>query len=133
MRYSIQPADKRLMPIQYGTPLIRAALLGTILQVAMVVVGHSSPAVAQLFPVAGTGIGGLAGVLAGAWSPERSLGSAAGQGAIAGGAGALIGTIISLLLGDVPPSVIAIGTGASAGAGAIGAIVGRLMRGRTPQ
>lgn len=119
------------MPIQSGNPLMRAALLGTILQVAMVVIGHSSPAVAQLFPMVGTGIGGLAGILAGAWSPERSIGSAAGQGGLAGGAGALMGTIISCLLGDVPPSIIAIGTGTSAGAGAIGAIVGRMMRGRT--
>ena len=116
------------MPTESGNPLIRASLLGTTLQVAMVLVGHSSPAVAQLFPIVGTGIGGLAGVLAGAWLPDRSIGRAAGQGAIAGGTGALLGTIISLLLGDVPPSVIAIGTGASAGAGAIGAIVGRMLR-----
>ncbi|MEO8139609.1 MAG: hypothetical protein ABI742_08190 [Gemmatimonadota bacterium] len=120
------------MPTQSGNPLIRAALLGTILQVAMVVLGHSSPAVTQLFPIVGTGIGGLAGVLAGAWSPERSIGRAAGQGGVAGGAGALLGTIISNLLGDVPLSIIAIGTGASAGAGAIGAIVGRMMRVRAP-
>ncbi len=110
-----------------GNPLVRAAVLGTVLQVLMVVAGHFSPAIAGLFPIVGTGLGGIAGVLAGRLGPRRGVGTAVGEGLIAGGSGALIGTVISHLLGDVPTSIIAIGTAASGGAGAIGGVVGRLL------
>ncbi len=113
-----------------GNPLIRAAMIGTVLQVLMVVSGHFSPAIAGLFPMVGTGLGGVAGLLAGMWATHQSAGRSAGAGVLAGGAGALIGTIISFLLGDVPVSIVAIGTGASAGAGAIGGLVGRMLASR---
>jgi len=118
------------MSAQTGNPLARAAVLGTVLQVLMVVSGHFIPSVAGLFPIIGTGLGGVAGALAGLWAPDRGVGRAAGEGLIAGGSGALIGTIISHLIGDVPTSVIAIGTGASGAAGVIGGVVGRMLASR---
>lgn len=118
------------MSTDSGNPLIRAAIIGTVLQVLMVVSGHFSPAIAALFPIVGTGLGGIAGALAGLWAQDRGAGRAVGEGLLAGGSGALIGTILSHLLGDVPTSVIAIGTGASGGAGAIGGLVGRILASR---
>jgi hypothetical protein len=121
------------MSTDAGNPRLRAAIVGTILQVLMVVSGHFSPAIAGLFPIVGTGLGGIAGALAGLWGTDRGAARAAGEGLLAGGSGALIGTIISHLLGDVPTSIIAIGTGASAGAGALGGVLGRMIARRDPR
>ena len=46
-----------------GPGLLRPAVLGTVLQLAMVVAGHYVPSIQPLFPIVGTGIGGVAGVL----------------------------------------------------------------------
>ena len=102
----------------------RATLIGTIAQIAMVVAGHYSPAVAQLFAIGGMGLSALAG-----WGALRgrsaSLGSAAGNGALAGAACAVIGIGVSVLLGDVPASLLAVGTAGSALTGLIGGVIGR--------
>lgn len=118
------------MSANTGSPLIRAAALGTVLQVLMVVSAHYSRTIASLFPIVGTGLGGIAGGLAGFWAADQGTGRAVVDGLIAGGSGALIGTIISHLLGDVPTSVIAIGTGASGAAGTIGGLIGRMRASR---
>lgn len=114
-----------------GSPLLRPVLVSTGLQLAMVIAGHYSPAIAQLFPIAGTGIGGIAGVLA-ALGGRQGTGTAAQNGAIAGGVGGLVGTIVSYVLGDIPAFTIGIGTGAAGVAGALGALAGRLVGQRTP-
>ena len=114
-----------------SNPMVKSAIVGTILQLIMVVVGHYVPQVASLFPIAGTGIGGLAGILNGLWSAKGSMPAAAGGGAVAGGVGGAIGTLVSSLLGDVPMSTLAIGTGSTAGAGLVGGLIGKLLGGRS--
>ncbi len=110
--------------------LTKAALAGTVLQVLMVVAGHFSPQVAQLFPILGTAFGGVAGLLAGLWGKGQGTGGAPVQGGAAGLTGGLIGTVISNLLGDVPLQTIGIGTGAAGVAGVIGGVVGKMLAGR---
>lgn len=102
----------------------------TALQIAMVVAGHYSPAIAQWFAVGGMGLSLLAGLAVG-WKSGGSLGSAALNGAVAGGVCALIGIGVSLALGDVEPMLLAMGTLSSAVAGAIGGALARLLSGRT--
>jgi len=119
------------MPDQPASnPMVKSAIVGVVLQVIMVVVGHYVPQVASLFPVAGTGIGGIAGLLNGLWSANASQQAAAGGGAVAGGAGGLLGTILSNVLGDVPTSTIAVGTGSTAVAGVIGGLIGKFLGSR---
>ena len=101
----------------------------TALQIAMVVAGNYSPAVAQWFAVGGMGLSLLAG-LAVAWRAPASLLQAALSGAAVGGACAFIGIAVSLLLGDVEPMLLVLGTASSAVAGAIGGAVARLLGGR---
>ena len=120
------------MPDQPASnPMVKSAIVGIVLQVIMVVVGHYVPQVASLFPVAGTGIGGIAGLLNGLWSASASQQAAAGGGAVAGGAGGLLGTVLSRVLGDVPTSTIAVGTGSTAVAGVIGGLIGKFLGSRS--
>jgi hypothetical protein len=117
--------------------LLRAILLGTVLQVAMVLAGNSIPAVAQLFGVLGVTLSLVAGVAyalwAGAGGERPPARWAAAGGAIAGGACALIGIAVSFALGDVPAAVLAFGTASSAVTGALGGLLGAaLQRRRTP-
>jgi hypothetical protein len=109
-----------------GSSLVRPVIVSTGLQLAMVIAGHYSPAIAQLFPIAGTSIGGIAGVLT-SLGARQGAGMAARNGALAGGVGGLIGTVVSCFLGDIPALTIGIGTGASGVAGALGALVGRMI------
>lgn len=119
------------MPDQPASnPMVKSAIVGIVLQVIMVVVGHYVPSVANLFPVAGTGIGGVAGLLNGLWSGNASQQATAGGGAVAGGAGGLLGTLLSHVLGDVPMSTIAVGTGSTAVAGIIGGLIGKFLGSR---
>jgi hypothetical protein len=102
-------------------------MIGTALQLLMVISGHFSPAVAQTFAALGMGISGLAGVLAGRSDPTASWGSSAGRGAIAGGVSAFIGILVSYLLGDVPLQVLGFGTAASTITGILGGLIGRSL------
>jgi hypothetical protein len=103
--------------------------IGSALQLAMVVGGHFSPAIAALFAVAGMLISMLAGGMFGEASgtPRRR---AVGGGALVGGACALIGIAVSVALGDVPPAILLFGTASSAVTGALGGWVGMALRGR---
>ncbi|MEO6525576.1 MAG: hypothetical protein ABIP93_03015, partial [Gemmatimonadaceae bacterium] len=113
-------------------PLVLATLAGTVLQIAMVVAGHFSPAVAALFAVGGMGISLLAGMLYARLARPATKGSAAIGGLIAGAACAFLGIFVSFLLGDVPASLLLLGTVSSTVTGAIGGVVGTLMNGRVP-
>ncbi|WP_310475217.1 hypothetical protein [Sandarakinorhabdus sp.] len=104
--------------------LTRATLIGTIAQIAMVVAGHYVPAVAGLFAIGGMGLSAIAGWLALKGQPA-SLTAAAGGGALVGGISAAIGIAVSVALGDVPPSLLLMGTSASAVTGLIGGLIGR--------
>jgi len=108
--------------------LLTAAVIGGALQVAMVVIGHAMPGLRDPgFAIGGMGFSAVAG-----WLYARSTygrwGDAIGGGAIAGGVTAAIGIMVSVALGDVPVSLIGLGTAASVVTGIIGAGVGKLMR-----
>lgn len=105
--------------------LLRATLVGTVLQMAMVVSGHYDRSVANLFAVLGMTISLVAGLLAGRWSGAAARGGAAAVGLVAGAACALLGILESYYLGDVPAWVVAFGTSSSAVTGAIGGFLGR--------
>ncbi|PZN96670.1 MAG: hypothetical protein DCF31_02435 [Alphaproteobacteria bacterium] len=109
--------------------LVRATVIGTILQVAMVVAGHFLPALRDPgFAIGGMALSALAGWLYARTAPRSAWGPALGGGAIAGGVCALIGIGVSVLLGDVPASLLALGTTASAAMGVGGAVLARLLR-----
>ena len=78
-------------------------------------------------------ISALAGVLAATASRPASLGSAAGRGAVVGGACAFAGILVSYFLGDVPAAVLGFGTASSAVTGAIGGVVGKVLSARSAQ
>jgi hypothetical protein len=100
--------------------LALASVIGTVLQVAMVVTGHTSEAVKGLFAVGGMGISLLAGVLYVLMAPRSADSSPALGGLVAGAVCALIGIGVSFGMGDVPASLLALGTISSAVTGAIG-------------
>jgi hypothetical protein len=89
-------------------------------QLAMVLYGHSHMEFRALgFAIGGMLISLLAGLAAG--RPSRGWLGAIGNGALAGGFGALAGIAVSTWLGDVPPALMGMGTGASTLAGMAGA------------
>jgi hypothetical protein len=98
-----------------------------VLQVAMVLIGHWVAAVAALFAVLGMAISFLAGWLAASWALLRGKQGAL-NGAIAGGACALLGIVLSFVLGDVTAAVIGFGTLSSAVTGALGGLAGGALR-----
>ena len=116
-----------------GPSILGPTLIGTGLQLLMVLAGHYSPAVKEMFAAGGMGISGVAGVLAALGSRPASLGSAAGKGAVAGGVCAFLGILVSHLLGDVPAAVLGFGTAGSAVTGAIGGLVGKVLSARSAQ
>jgi hypothetical protein len=103
-----------------------ASLVGTLLQVVMVVAGHSSPAIKGLFAVGGMGLSLVAGVIYARLARPATKGSAAIGGLAAGAICAFLGILVSYLLGDVPASLLALGTISSAVTGAIGGVLGAL-------
>ena len=111
--------------------LVIASVIGTLLQVVMVVAGHSSPAIAGLFAVGGMGLSLVAGVIYARLARESSKGRAALGGGAAGAICAFLGILVSHLLGDVPASLLALGTISSAVTGAIGGLLGAMSLGRT--
>jgi hypothetical protein len=108
--------------------LTRATITGTALQAAMVVLGHFVPPIAASFPIIGTAIGALTGFLFARWGgrPTR-LGSATG-GALAGGVAGMLGSVISLALGDVLFDTVGVATISTVVAGLLGGAVGHRTR-----
>jgi hypothetical protein len=106
------------------TSLRNATLVGTVLQLIMVVAGHYDAWIAaHLFMFGGMGISALAGLLFG-WFAD-GYGAAALGGAIAGAVCALIGIAVSVVLGDTAAMILVIGTISSAVTGVIGGLIGR--------
>ena len=114
-----------------GNPLLKATTIGTVLQVLMVVGGHYMPQLAQLFPVLGTALGGITGLLFGLFRKGATGGTLAGGGAAAGGIGGLLGSVVSMAMGDVPGATVGIATGSTIVAGAIGGFLGKFLGGKT--
>jgi len=107
--------------------LLLASMLGTVLQVAMVVAGHSNKSIAGLFAVGGMGFSLIAGLAYAMWARGDSTSSLAVGGLAAGALCALIGIFVSYMLGDVPVSLLALGTISSAVTGAIGGWLGKFL------
>ena len=110
--------------------LAKPTMIGTVLQVAMVLLGKVSPEVGQNFAIGGTTIAAATGVLASLMNRQPAMGGAVGGGAIAAGVSALIGTVVSMATGQTGTDTIMIGTASSVVAGAIGGVVGQLFGGR---
>lgn len=104
-----------------------AILIGTALQVIMVTLGHSTPAVKGIFVAGGMGISLVAGILYAVISTEVIIRDNVTGGLIAGAVCAFIGILVSCLLGDVPASLLFVGTASSAVTGALGGWIGRLF------
>lgn len=109
-----------------------ATVVGTVLQLAMVIAGHSNTSIAQLFAAGGMGISLVAGVVYAKLAGAGSVGSYAIGGLIAGGACALIGIVVSYLLGDVTALILVAGTLSSAVTGAVGGWLGHFAFGGAP-
>ena len=109
-----------------------AIVVGTLLQVAMVVSGHFAPTAqeAGLFPIAGTLIGIVTGWLAGAGTGRSSV-ATAGRGAVAAGLAGILGSLVSTALGDVPLANVGIAGGSTAIVGTLAAMVRRARAART--
>ncbi len=109
--------------------LFLATLVGTLLQVAMVVAGHSNKSIAALFAVGGMGFSLVAGVIYATLARGGSAGSLALGGMVAGAVCAFIGIFVSFMLHDVPLTLLALGTISSAVTGALGGWLGRFVAG----
>lgn len=111
------------MPISTRALLI-ATTIGTVLQAAMVISGHTNKSIANLFAVGGMSLSLIAGVIYAVLATGGTTGSDVVGGIVAGGLCALIGIAISYFLKDVPASLLALGTLSSAVTGAIGGWLG---------
>lgn len=107
--------------------LLIATTVGTVLQAAMVISGHTNRTIAKLFAVGGMSLSLVAGVVYAFLATGSRTGSAVVGGSLAEGLCALIGIAISYLLKDVPASLLALGTLSSAVTGAIGGWLGSLF------
>ncbi len=100
--------------------LMKWTIVGTVLQLIMVISGHYNEFIAQnVFAIGGMSISLIVGAAYGA-TAARSRGNAAGGGMLVGGGCALIGITVSVALGDVPALILLVGTVSSAVTGAIG-------------
>jgi hypothetical protein len=106
--------------------LLTPTLIGTIAQVAMVVAGHLVPDIKSAFMVGGLSLSFIAGAIYAART-RIAWGRASVGGAIAGGVSALLGIAVSFLLGDVPASLLGLGTAGSLVTGLLGGIAGRAL------
>lgn len=97
----------------------------------MVVAGHSSPAIKGLFAVGGMGLSLVAGVLYAHLARPIAKGPAAAGGALAGALCGFLGILVSYALGDVPASLLALGSISSGVTGAIGGMIASLVGGST--
>lgn len=103
--------------------LVLWIVVGSVLQVAMVVAGHFAEGVRPLYPVIGVSISALAGALFGARG-ARGAGESAWGGALAGALCPVVGVLVSVALGQVGMVVLAIAMGSGVVTGAIGGLLG---------
>ncbi len=106
--------------------LVRAVLIGTVLQLVMVVSGHFVPAIAAQFAIIGMLISLVAGVLY-VRAARGGWGDSVIGGLIAGGVCAFLGILVSYLLKDVTMDILWMGTAGSAVAGLVGGALGKLV------
>ena len=109
---------------------VTATVIGTVLQLAMVVSGHFAPAIANQFAAGGMSISGIAGLIYSVLAQPAGCGAAAGGVAAAGGISAFLGILVSYLLRDVEAAVLGFGTAGSAVTGLLGGIIGKVIAAR---
>jgi len=106
--------------------ILRAAVIGTVLQAALALAGHFSPSIAAHFFLFGRMmIAATAGYLYGL-SLGRGYGAGALGGLIAGGLCAVAGLALSVMLGDTLPSEVSLEAGISLLTGAVGGAFGQM-------
>ncbi len=108
--------------------LINATVIGTVLQLAMIVAGHFIPFVRDnVFMLGGLAISLVAGLLY-ARAARGSWGDSLIGGLIAGGVCALIGIGASVAWGDTAQNILLLGTVSSAVTGLVGGAVGKVLK-----
>jgi hypothetical protein len=107
-----------------------ATAIATVLQILMVVAGHIHPGVASMFAVGGMGLSFLGGLFYEYLAKHRSSAPAAVGGMVAGAICAFIGILVSYMLGNVPASLLVLGTLSSAITGALGGFLGKFISGK---
>ena len=106
--------------------LLRATVVGIVLQAAMYVVGHFSVWFAvNVFGFGGMMISAVAGYLYAMDTGHGYFPGATG-GAIAGGLCGLVGIALSVVLGETVSSYIATGTAIAVMIGAVGGVFGQM-------
>jgi len=98
----------------------------------MVLIGMALPVLHQqnLYPLIGTLLALLAGLLFAWWAPGSTLLPALSAGGLAGGMSSLAGALLAALLGQASPGVVTtvlIATLTGMVAGAVGGFFGRLF------
>ena len=106
--------------------LIRALIVGVVLQVTMVVLGHFIPWVAyHVFEFGGMMISATAAYLY-AMHAGKGYFPCATAGAVVGGLCGLVGIALSVVLKDTPSFVIPVGTAICVLTGAVGGLFGQM-------
>jgi hypothetical protein len=106
--------------------LIRAFVVGTVIWVAMVVLGPFVPWVGfRVFEFGGMMISATSGYLY-AMHSGKGYFPGATAGAITGGASALIGVSVSVLMGEIVNRFIPFGTAVCVLTGAVGGLFGQM-------
>ena len=106
--------------------LLRAFIVGTVLQIIMVVLGHFVPwVVLHVFMFGGMMISATAAYLY-AMHAGKGYFPGATAGAIVGGACALIGIVVSVELGETASGLIPGGTAVCVLTGAVGGLFGQM-------
>lgn len=117
-----------------GNPTMNAMIRGTLMQLAMVVIGKFVPAIGQMpnfYSIAGTVLAALTGAMFTRMAPGASAGSVVTGGAIAGGGSSALGGLLAVLTGQWPGFQIVqlllplISGGV---AGGLGGVLSRMMR-----
>lgn len=104
-----------------------ASIIGTVLQLAMILAGHYNTSFARFFAIGGMGFSLIAGVIYTLNARPTVATDAIIGGLLAGAICAFIGIFASHLLGDVPASLLLLGTVSSAFTGALGGWIGHLV------
>lgn len=112
--------------------LTRATIVGTILQVGMITIGHFTPDLmsGNFFPIVGTSLGAATGVLYGLWAKGSGIGGSAAGGAVAGGLAGVLGAAASAGIGDSTLQTIGIAGVSTLVTGAIGGVLGKVIGAR---
>lgn len=109
--------------------LVVASITGTVLQLLMVVAGHYDTSITIFFPIGGMGFSLVAGLIYTSKARPVATMDAVLGGLLAGAICAFIGIFAAHLWGDVPASLLLLGTLSSAVTGALGGWIGRFFAG----